>query len=34
MFVMVEYVKGITGKKPCKYGEYGTFEHSLFLLTD
>ena len=36
MFVIrvVEYVKEATGKKPCKYGEYGTFEHSLFLLTD
>ena len=31
MFVMVEYVKNMTMKKFCKYGEYGLFEHLLFL---
>ena len=32
MFLMVDYVKKMTVKKFCKYGEYGSFEHLLFLL--
>ena len=32
MFVMVDYVREMTAKKSCKYGEYGSFEHLLFLL--
>ena len=32
VFVMAEYVKEMTEKKSCKYGEYGSFEHVLFLL--
>ena len=32
MFVMVEYVREMAVKKSCKYGEYGSFEHLLFLL--
>ena len=31
MFLMVEYVKKMTVKKSCKYGENGLFEHLLFL---
>ena len=31
MFVMVDYVKEMTVKKSYKYGEYGSFEHLLFL---
>ena len=31
MFVMVDYAKEMTVKS-CKYGEYGSFEHLLFLL--
>ena len=29
MFIMVDYM---TVKKSCKYGDYGLFEHLLFLL--
>ena len=28
---MVDYVREITGKKSCKYGEYGSFEHVMCL---
>ena len=28
----MEYVKEMTGKKSCKYGEYGAFQHLVFLL--
>ena len=31
MFVMVDYVRGMTVKKSCKHGEYGLFEDLLFL---
>ena len=31
MFVMVDYVREMTVKKSCKYGEYGLFEQLLFL---
>ena len=31
MFVMVDSVREITVKKSCKYGEYGSFKHLLFL---
>ena len=31
MFVIVDYVKKMTEKKSCEYGEYGLFEHLLFL---
>ena len=31
MFVMVDYVRKMTVKKSCKYGEHGSFEHLLFL---
>ena len=33
MFVMVGYVREMTVKKCCKYAEYGSFEHLLFLLS-
>ena len=33
MFVMVDYVREMTVKKSCKYGEYGSFEHLLILFT-
>ena len=29
--MMVDYVREMTVKKPCKYDEYGSFEHMLFL---
>ena len=29
---MVGYVREMIAKKSCKYGEYGLFEHMLFLL--
>ena len=32
MIVMVDHVRKMTVKKSCKYGEYGSFEHLLFLL--
>ena len=32
MFVMVDYVREVTVKKFCKYGEFESFEHLLFLL--
>ena len=33
MFVVVGHVtREMTAKKSCKYGEYGSFEHLLFLL--
>ena len=32
MFVMVDCVREMTVKKSCKYGEYGSFEHLLFLV--
>ena len=28
---MVDYARKMTVKKSCKYGEYGSFEHILFL---
>ena len=31
MFMMVDYVRKMTAKKSCKYGEYGLFERVLFL---
>ena len=31
MFVVVDYVRKVTVKKSCMYGEYGSFEHLLFL---
>ena len=33
MFVRAEYrsIRGMTVKKSCNYGEYGSFEHLLFL---
>ena len=31
MFMMVDYVSKMSVKKSCKYGEYGSFEHLLFL---
>ena len=34
MFVMVDYVRKMAAKKSCKYGEYGSFEHLLFLFID
>ena len=32
MFLMVNYVRQITVKKSCRYGEYRLFQHPLFLL--
>ena len=32
MLVMVDYVRKMTVKKSCKYGEYWSCEHLLFLL--
>ena len=32
MFMIVDYVTEMTVKKSCKYGEYRSFEHLLFLL--
>ena len=29
--VMVDCVRKMTVKKSCKYGEYGSFEHLLFM---
>ena len=31
MFVMVDFIREMTVKKSCKYGDYGSFEHLLFL---
>ena len=31
MFVMVDYVRKMTVKKSCKYGDYGSFEYLLLL---
>ena len=31
MFVTVDYVRKMTVKKSCKYGEYGSLEHLLIL---
>ena len=31
MFRMVDYVREMTVKKSCKYGEYGSFEHLIFV---
>ena len=31
MLVMVDDVREMTVEKSCKYGEYGLFEHLLFL---
>ena len=31
MFVMVDYVRKMTMKTSCKYGEHGSFEYLLFL---
>ena len=33
MFVMLDYVRKVTEKKPGKYSKYGSFEHLLFLFT-
>ena len=33
MFMMVDHVWEMTVKKSCKYGEYGSFKHLLFLLS-
>ena len=33
-FTMVGYVREMTSKKFCKYGENGSFDHLLFLLHD
>ena len=30
--MMIDFITEMTGKKSCKYGEYGLFEHLLFLL--
>ena len=32
MLAMVDYVREMTVKKSCKYGEYESFEHLLLLL--
>ena len=32
VFVMVDCVRKMTAKKSCKYGEYESFEHLLFLV--
>ena len=31
MFVTVDYVREMIVMTSCKYGEYGSFEHLLFL---
>ena len=31
MFIIIDYVWKMSVKKPCKYGEYGSFEQLLFL---
>ena len=33
MLVMVDYIREMTVKKSCKCGEYGSYEHVLFLLS-
>ena len=33
ILVIVDYVREMTVKKSCKYGEYGSFEDLLFLFT-
>ena len=33
MFVTVDYLREMTVKKSCKYGEYGSFEHLHFLFS-
>ena len=33
MFMMVDYVKEMTVKRSCNYGNYGWFEHLLFLFS-
>ena len=30
--MLIDYVKKVAAEKSCKYGEYGSFEHLLFLL--
>ena len=32
-FVMVDYVREMTAKESCQYGEYESFEHLLFLFS-
>ena len=32
MLMMVDYVQGMTVKKSCKYGRYGSFDHVVFLV--
>ena len=32
--MVADYVRGMTAKKSCKYGEYGSFEHLLFLFSN
>ena len=32
-FAVVEYVWEMTSKKSCKYGEYRSFEHFLYLFS-
>ena len=34
MFVMIDSVREKTVKKSCKHGEYGSFGHLLFLLSN
>ena len=34
MLMMVDHVRKMTVKKSCKYGEYGSFQHLLFLLVN
>ena len=33
MLLMVDYVREIAVNMTCKYGEYGLFEHLLFLFS-
>ena len=33
MFEMVDYVRKMAVKKSCTYGEYGSFDHLLFLFS-
>ena len=33
VFMMVDYVREMTVRRSCKYGEYGSLKHMLFLLS-
>ena len=33
MFAMADHVSEMTSEKSCKYSEYGSFEHLLFLFS-